>query len=75
LLNKPAQRVERRTEPPIQETVMANVVSLTEARTTYRHVDKPIRENLGDGHAPMRGILIGAGASAVMWIAFWVVVL
>jgi hypothetical protein len=54
---------------------MANVVSLTEARTAYRRVDKPIRETLGDRYAPMRGILIGTGTGAAMWIAFWMVVL
>jgi hypothetical protein len=54
---------------------MANVVSLTEARTAYRRVDKPIRENLGDRHAPMRGILIAVGIGAVMWTAFWTAVL
>jgi hypothetical protein len=54
---------------------MTNVVSFTEARAAYRRVRKPIPASLSDARAPMRGILLGLGLSALMWIMAWRVVL
>jgi hypothetical protein len=50
---------------------MTNVVSFASARATYRRVSEPVPEHLGDPYIPMRGILIGVGIGAVLWIVLW----
>jgi hypothetical protein len=54
---------------------MTNVVSFAEARATYRRISEPTPDNLGDPRAPMRGILLGFGLAALMWIVAWRLVL